>query len=399
MDQSSSGGQRGRSNKNRSSSGGNRNQNRNRSGGERRSSRSRRPEPEPTFMQKVLGVFGFGKKKTESTPSGDRSSSRSSSSSSSKPRERKPAQKVEVTSGRLYVGNLNYDTTGDDLSDHFGEAGSVSSAEVVSNPHNNRSKGFGFVEMGSIDDAKKAVEMFDGKELAGRQLIVNGAKADKRSSDRPSRDSDSGEERRPRRDSGDRPRRDDSRRDDSRRDDDGPRREGRSRRSEERRGSSSPQDFKKKDVEVVSSPELNIENVNPKLVEDDLVDVFRGIGTMSACAISKDGEGKATSAAVTMSSVAEAQRVLEILDGKTYMGKSLKISGSKGGGGESAAAAPVEAEAAVEAEEPKVEAETEAEEPKVEVEAEEPKVEAEAETEEPKVEAEEAPAEDGGEEE
>lgn len=77
---------------------------------------------------------------------------------------------------KLYVGSLSFDTTEDGLRDYFAKAGKVESANVIMDKISGRSKGFGFVEMSSEDDAKKAIETLDGKELDGRTIIVNEAK-------------------------------------------------------------------------------------------------------------------------------------------------------------------------------------------------------------------------------
>jgi len=77
---------------------------------------------------------------------------------------------------KLYVGSLSFDTTEDGLRDHFAKAGKVESASIITDKTSGRPKGFGFVEMSSEDEAKKAIEMFDGKELDGRTIIVNEAK-------------------------------------------------------------------------------------------------------------------------------------------------------------------------------------------------------------------------------
>jgi cold-inducible RNA-binding protein len=78
---------------------------------------------------------------------------------------------------KLYVGNLPYSVTGDQLKSHFAQAGSVVDSVVISDKYSGRSKGFGFVEMSTEDEAKKAIEMFNGKDLEGRNLIVNEARA------------------------------------------------------------------------------------------------------------------------------------------------------------------------------------------------------------------------------
>lgn len=77
---------------------------------------------------------------------------------------------------KLYVGNLPYKTTGDDLSSLFSQAGNVASATVISDKFSGRSKGFGFVEMGSDEEAQKAIEMFNGQEMEGRKIVVNEAR-------------------------------------------------------------------------------------------------------------------------------------------------------------------------------------------------------------------------------
>ena len=80
---------------------------------------------------------------------------------------------------KLYVGNLSYSLTEEDLKKFFAEAGSVESATIIKDKISGRSKGFGFVEMSSEEEAKKAIEDFDGKELADRNIVVNEARAKK----------------------------------------------------------------------------------------------------------------------------------------------------------------------------------------------------------------------------
>ena len=77
---------------------------------------------------------------------------------------------------KLYVGNLPYSTTSDDLQNEFSQAGTVSSAQVIMDKMTGRSKGFGFVEFASDEEADKAIEMFNGKEMDGRALTVNEAR-------------------------------------------------------------------------------------------------------------------------------------------------------------------------------------------------------------------------------
>ena len=77
---------------------------------------------------------------------------------------------------KLYVGGLSYDTTEDGLKDAFAKAGTVDSATIITDKMSGRSKGFGFVEMSSDEEATKAMEMWNGKELDGRTLTVNEAR-------------------------------------------------------------------------------------------------------------------------------------------------------------------------------------------------------------------------------
>lgn len=77
---------------------------------------------------------------------------------------------------KLYVGGLSYNTTDGGLKDAFSQAGAVDSATVIIDRMSGRSKGFGFVEMSSDEEAQKAIEMFNGKELDGRTLTVNEAR-------------------------------------------------------------------------------------------------------------------------------------------------------------------------------------------------------------------------------
>jgi len=77
---------------------------------------------------------------------------------------------------KLYIGGLSYDTTEDSLKEAFAKAGTVESASVITDKMSGRSKGFGFVEMSSEEEAQKAIEMWNGKEFEGRNLTVNEAR-------------------------------------------------------------------------------------------------------------------------------------------------------------------------------------------------------------------------------
>jgi hypothetical protein len=90
-----------------------------------------------------------------------------------------PAQ--EIVSPKLYVGNLAYEAAESDLFDLFSKVGAVKNVEVAMDRHANRSKGFGFVEMESLDSAKAAAEKLNRTDFMGRQIVVSGAKLEKRS--------------------------------------------------------------------------------------------------------------------------------------------------------------------------------------------------------------------------
>jgi RNA recognition motif-containing protein len=85
---------------------------------------------------------------------------------------------------KLYVGGIPYTTTDDTLKQHFSQAGTVTSATIITDKMSGRSRGFGFVEMSTDEEAQKAVEIFNGKDFEGRTLTVNEARP---MSDRPPR--------------------------------------------------------------------------------------------------------------------------------------------------------------------------------------------------------------------
>jgi cold-inducible RNA-binding protein len=77
---------------------------------------------------------------------------------------------------KLYVGNLAFQTTSEDLQQLFAQAGTVESASVIEDRETGRSRGFGFVEMSSKEEGAAAIEQFNGQDLGGRALNVNEAK-------------------------------------------------------------------------------------------------------------------------------------------------------------------------------------------------------------------------------
>ena len=77
---------------------------------------------------------------------------------------------------KLYVGNLPYAATEDDLKKHFSQAGTVTSTALIKDRATGRAKGFGFVEMSTAEEAQKAISMFNGQDFMGRAITVNVAK-------------------------------------------------------------------------------------------------------------------------------------------------------------------------------------------------------------------------------
>jgi len=90
---------------------------------------------------------------------------------------------------KLYVGGLPYSTTDDQLKEAFAQAGSVASAIIIMDKMSGRSKGFGFVEMSSDEEAQAAIDMWNGKDFGGRTLTVNEARP---MEERPRRDNRGG---------------------------------------------------------------------------------------------------------------------------------------------------------------------------------------------------------------
>jgi RNA recognition motif-containing protein len=186
----------------RSSSGGRRSGRgpRRRSGGNRdeyrpagadRQQQQRTPE-KPGLIQKILSIFGLGKKsapaaRSNGAPRQDRSERQERSTATvtsnypdrppqSSPRPSRKPEAVEVTSPKLYVGNLSFDATESDLTELFSGVGQVQNADIVSHKDTERSKGFGFVTMVSVEEARRAVEVLHDKDFMGRKLVVSGAK-------------------------------------------------------------------------------------------------------------------------------------------------------------------------------------------------------------------------------
>jgi hypothetical protein len=155
----------------------------------RRGGRGRFQEQRPqaptqkTFWQRIAAFFGGngGGQRKSAPQSRNGQQERQQQQRDQQPRPQRKPESVEVTSPRLYVGNLSFDATESDLFELFNGVGHVQNAEVVSYRHNQRSKGFAFVQMQTIEEAKRAVEELHDKEFLGRKLVVSGAKSSEHS--------------------------------------------------------------------------------------------------------------------------------------------------------------------------------------------------------------------------
>lgn len=175
---------------------------RRRRGGKRRSS-NRRDEPrgerrtssapaaKPTLWQKIVAFF-TGKSKSNGSSASTQPARKypayeprkprfeegesSSPQTAETPRPSRKPEAVEVTTAKLYVGNLSFDAGESDLFELFNGVGKVQSAEIVAHRETEKSKGFGFVTMNSVEEAKRAVDELHDKEFMGRKLVVSGAK-------------------------------------------------------------------------------------------------------------------------------------------------------------------------------------------------------------------------------
>ena len=150
----------------------------------------------PSGFQKFLSIISFGmlgQSKPKGRPQADRSASSGPRSTNDNPRpQREPRPRREappsvspgdITTDRLYVGNLSYDATESDLFELFNGVGAVKNAEVVVNSRTQRSKGFAFVTMGSVEEARRAVQELSSKDFMGRPLQLSGAKPNIRGED------------------------------------------------------------------------------------------------------------------------------------------------------------------------------------------------------------------------
>src|SRR5260221_7525368 len=134
------------------------------------------PKPKLTFWQGIVAFFAGDTKKTTVAPPKPREKRAAATAVAPKEKISRKPELVEVTSPKLYVGNLSFDATESDLFDLFNGVGQVRNAEVVCHKYTQRSKGFAFVQMTTIEEARRAVKELHDKEFLGRKLVVSGAK-------------------------------------------------------------------------------------------------------------------------------------------------------------------------------------------------------------------------------
>lgn len=148
------------------------------------------PAPKPSLLQRILGFFGFGKKKDaakkDNRPAKNQKprqnvrvakgrSNQGGNPAARQEKRRRPASVAPTRNARLYVGNLSYEATEAELEDLFKGFGNVRSVEIIYNTRTYKSKGYAFVEMQMLDDAKRAAEVLHGQPFMGRELMVSAA--------------------------------------------------------------------------------------------------------------------------------------------------------------------------------------------------------------------------------
>jgi len=151
------------------------------------------PASKPSLVERILGFFGFRKKDAVQEGKGkyaktsnkqpqkvrvDKTNNRGGNPAA-KGGRRRATSTPPTDKARLYVGNLSYETTESELEDLFKGFGSVRSVEIIYNSRTYKSKGYAFVEMCQLDDARRAAEVLHGQPFMGRELMVSAA------SDRP----------------------------------------------------------------------------------------------------------------------------------------------------------------------------------------------------------------------
>jgi RNA recognition motif-containing protein len=234
-------------------------------------------------------------------------------------RERRAPLYVEPTTPRLYIGNLSYDVTNADLEVLFAAHGSVVEAAVVTQSGSDKSKGFAFVEMSSVEEAKAAAVALNDHEVQGRKMLVTGAKSEGRE-EKPAGRGERGE-RGPRPERGERS---------------GGRSGERGGRGGRTRGGDSDEIDKPSrqvralEIETVTSPSLNVTNLNSEASDVDITDLFAGIGSIVHREETGPGKDERTkNHRIDLAETAEAQKAVELLHGKCFMGHEIAVTGVK----------------------------------------------------------------------
>lgn len=160
------------------------------------------PAPKPSLLQRILGFFGISKKKKDDAGKKDNQhpnkrkpkenvrvakgrSNQGGNPAARQEKRRRPASVAPTRNARLYVGNLSYEATEAELEDLFKGFGNVRSVEIIYNPRTYKSKGYAFVEMQMLDDARRAAEVLHGQPFMGRELMVSAASERPEGSDKP----------------------------------------------------------------------------------------------------------------------------------------------------------------------------------------------------------------------
>lgn len=307
-------------NRNRNNQGGNSNQQggrqqgRQSGGGPKSPQRRHQRKPLPlTTWEKVLKFFGLYKEptrpprrqsgnqpesaspeKAKKSPKSNTRNSRDTRGKSAQGDDRREKRDYPVDTPRLYLGNLSYDADEASLEELFKGAGTVRSVEIVYNRHTHRSKGFGFIEMQSVEEAKRAVQELHGKDFMGRNLVVNGA------SNKPKADSTPPRERKPRENK--------------------PTRENKpSRERGERR------------ERPASKSRLHIDNLSFDVDESSVEELFKGIGNVRRVEIVRNRETHRSKGFgfVEMQKTEDSQRAIEVLHDQPFMGRKLVVTEAK----------------------------------------------------------------------
>ena len=160
------------------------------------------PAPKPSLLQRILGFFGFGKKKDAAKSNKDNRrndkrkpkenvrvakgrSNQGGNPAARGEKRRRPASVAPTRNGRLYVGNLSYEATEAELEDLFKGFGNVRSVEIIYNPRTYTRKGYACVEMQLLEDAQRAAEVLHGQPFMGRELMVSAASERPEQTDKP----------------------------------------------------------------------------------------------------------------------------------------------------------------------------------------------------------------------